>query len=471
MFRFFLFLIFFLYSLALIQAQESSFFYVEKILIEGHKKTLEKTILRELDFKVGDSITTSKMKERFAESHEMLMNSGLFNSAEINVINWDYEQKKATISIKVVEVWYVFPFGWLSLADRNFNVWWKDKNHDLKRLNFQIGLNWNNFTGRRDRLRVSSEFGFARKYEIDYQIPGINAKRTVGLFFNTLYSKNKEVWYTTEKDRLQFYRDESTPQITRFRTSVGFSFRPKLRITHSLQVAYFDNIVTPEIASNAKNPSFFLDSKTTQRYFSLNYKFAKDNRDNKFYAQKGYFLSINMQKDGLFSPKEDVQALYLTTVYAQYFKIYKDKFDLETITKVRKELTNKAQPYYNIRALGYSSDYLRGYEYYVIDGANYAYFKSSFRYNLVDKEIDYGELVPPSLRYIPFKVWICVNNDLGYVKNNTTSVTNVLPNRLLWGRGIGLNVLFYRSNYFQLEASQNYFGKVGVFLHYKTLLD
>ncbi len=443
---------------------------IEKISIEGRKKTKEKTILRELDFQVGDSIAISDLPARLKRSQEMLVNSSLFSRVEINIKKLDYEGAKAEIVIKLNESWYIFPFGWVSLADRNFNVWWDEKNHDFSRLNYQVGLRWNNLTGHRDLLKISTEFGFGRKYEVDYKIPGINSKRTIGLFFNSLYSNNKEVWYATERDSLRFFRDETSPQIKRFRLLGGFTFRPHLRTTHAIQISYFDNAISATVAKD-KNPDFFLLSRSEQRYFSLIYKFAKDKRNNKFYPQKGSFFALTLEKDGLLSKKESVQAFYTSILYAKYLPIISDKFDTELIVKARKELTNNPQPYYNTRALGYQSDYLRGYEYYVIDGANYTYLKNSFRIKLLYKNIELGEYVPPSIRNYPITIWLTINNDLGYVQNKNTLLSNNLPNRLLWGRGIGFNVKVLQFSYYQIEISQNHLNKIGFYLHTKLPIE
>lgn len=458
------------FSINSILAQKKDYVIIDKITLKGHQKTKDKIILRELDFKVGDSLIRESMEERFKRNQEMLVNSSLFKNVTINIGNWDYEARKVEIVIKTDEAWYIYPFGWVSLADRNFNVWWTEKNHSLARLNYQVGLRWNNLTGHRDLIRVSTEFGFGRKYEVDYKIPGINKKRTIGFFLNTLYSKNKEIWYATQKDSLQIYRNDDNYQIHRFRLLGGYTFRPKLRTTHAIQFAFFKNEISA-IVAREKNADFFLNGRTEQRYFSLNYKFTKDRRSNKFYPQRGSFFTLNIEKDGLFSKKEDVQALYATVLYAKFLPVFKDKIDYEAILKGRKEFTGKPQPYYNTRALGYLSDYLRGYEYYVIDGADYAYFKNSFRVKLLKKTIDFGEFVPPGLRYFPTNIWLSINNDFGYVRNKNKSADNQLPNQFLWGRGIGLNIKVFQFSYYQVEISQNHLNKIGFFIHAKLPLE
>lgn len=455
----------------LIAQDHVKYIKIAKITLKGYRKTSRETILRELDFKEGDSILISKMQERFMLNQQMLLNSTLFSVAEINIGEWDYEQHQVEIVVKLVERWFIWPFGWVDLADRNFNVWWNEKNRDLRRLNYQLGLDWNNFTGHRDELKMSTAFGFGRKYELQYKIPGFNHRKTVGATVNVYYNKNKEIWYDTRNDSLQFYRNEEAPQIRRFRTTASLTYRPKLRTIHQLQIGYFHNTITNDVAKD-RNPDFFLEGRTTQRYFSANYKYTKDRRDNRFYTQHGSFFTTTIEKNGLFSRNhEDVNALYLHLLFAKYTHIYGDIVNYEGIIKVRKELTGNKQPYFNQRALGYQNDYLRGFESYVIDGQNFVYFKNSIRYLLFKKKVDLGTSVPAAAQYLPIKIWLTFNNDFGYVKNPSNSADNVLPNKLLWGRGLGVNLLLYQASYFQFELSQNYFKKVGFYFHIVTPLE
>lgn len=467
----FVFYFCYLFLSSLLSAQTSDFVTIEKITITGRKKTKESIILRELDFKIGDTLRNAMMKERFSQNKEMLMNTSLFRSAEINIGTWNYDTKKVEIIIKLDENWYIFPYAYATLGDRNFNVWWYEKKHDLKRLNYNFGFSWNNLTGYRDILRLNAELGFQRRVDIDYRIPGINRSRTMGLHIKGLYSQAKEVWYITENDKIQFIQEEKDSGLKRINAIVGLSYRPQLRYWHALQLGYYDNTISDNIAKTL-NPDFFLKARNNQRFFNLSYKFTRDWRNNKFYPEKGHFLTFMLEKEGVFSKKEDVQSLYSTLLFAKFIPLRSNKLTYEGILKVRKELTGNRQPYYNTRALGYSNDYLRGFEYYVADGTAYAYLKNNIRILLYDKEIKLEEeYVPKAFRSNPIKIWFTINNDLGYAQNKFNSTTNQLPNRLLWGRGIGLNIMALQTTYFQLEISQNYFNKIGFFLHTKRALE
>lgn len=455
---------------ALGQEVVSGYLKIVSITVEGHRKTKVNIVLRELDFKAGDSILWSDIQLRFLRNRQRLMNSTLFSAAELDLGKVDTLHATAEVVVRVEERTYLSPFGWISVADRNFNVWFFEKKRDLRRLNYQVGLNWNNFLGYRDVLKLSADFGFGNKYELNYSIPGVNRRKTIGFYLNALYSKNKEVWFATTRDSLRFFRDDSEPQIYRTRLMGGLTYRPFHRTTYGIQLSYFHNEVSERVARTL-NPYFFLDTLTEQRYFSLLAKMVSDLRDNRYYPRKGHFLSLSVQKDGVFSKRENVQALYVVFFLARYLPVYRDKIDYEGIFRTRVEMTGKEQPYFNSRALGYNNDYLRGYEYFVIDGPNYAYLKNAFRFDLWKKDIRFGRFVPASLRVLPTHLWLCLNNDFGYVPPTGSGSENTFPGRFLWGRGIGMNLLFYNSNLIQFEISQNHLRKWGWYFHYVVPLE
>ncbi len=443
------------------------FVKIEKISIQGNKKTKEETILRDIHFAVGDSIEIGKLGDFVEKNRLQLMNTLLFATVSINVKNWDTEKNTAEILIEIKENWYIYPYVYADLADRNFNVWWKDKNHDLKRLNYYAGVRWNNLTGNRDLLRMYFQFGFARKLEASYTFPNLGKNNNIGFFSNIYYQKNKEVWYNTAKDSIQFFRDETQYLQQNFRIYGGFTYRYKLRTLQYLKFQYNKSHVADIIVSD-KNP-FYFDQTNSLKYSSLEYKLSYDYRNIRPYPNKGSFFTATIEKQGIFK-KDNVNALYVSALYAKFIS-FSPKISLEIISKAKTELTQNRQPYYNLRAFGYGKDYLRGYEYFVIDGAKFAYVKTSLRYQILDKNVNYGNIIEKNKYFIPIKAFISINNDIGKVYNPYTNSSNVLPNRMLWGKGVGLDVIFYYNIVLQIEYSFNHFGKGGVYLHLKTALE
>ena len=150
-------ILFLLFSLSFTQLlfSQNEQVVVTDILIEGNKKTKEKTILRELDFAFGDTIPTIDLISRLRRSEELLLNTGLFTLVRINIKIWNADTNHISINIELHEMWYLYPFYIFELADRNFNVWWEEQERSLKRINYGGRLTWLNLTGRRDLLKAT----------------------------------------------------------------------------------------------------------------------------------------------------------------------------------------------------------------------------------------------------------------------------------------------------------------------------
>jgi hypothetical protein len=141
---------------------------------------------------------------------------------------------------------------------------------------------------------------------------------------------------------------------------------------------------------------------------------------------------------------------------------------LAQIVKGRVALIREKQPYFNSVALGYELDYVRGYEFYVIDGLDYFYTKTSLRYQIVSWKYDFGKYMPiKAFKVMPIKIFLAINNDFGYANNPFYGRNNSLANELLWGYGVGLDMVIYNDKSFQFEYSANRLGEHGFFLHWE----
>ena len=439
---------------------------IDSISIIGNKKTKRHVVLRELNFKLGDTLNLDNMMERFAENRFLLLNTGIFREADFNVKDWDTKTQKAHVEVTVIEAWNIIPIPIFELADRNFNVWWKEMDHDLERINYGLLLYHFNLTGRRDKLKLTGQWGYTRKAEIDYKLPGINKSQTIGLGLNVLRTRNREVTFRTFNNRLEFYKAPDTFLYSRFRSSVRVFYRPRLFSTHNLELFYHDNSVD-EYVKNELNPDFFGNDKTRLSYFALQYDFVCDKRDIKPYPTKGYLFSSTLRKDGL-GITNDRNAFHLTSRFAKYIPLSK-RFSIEAIAQGRYSFVRKQQPYYDMKALGFFEDYIRGYEFYVIDGLDYFYQKTAFRFEVFDGNINFGKLSPfEALRKMPTRVYFNINNDLGYTNDPYFSDNNPLNNSLLWGRGVGLDIIVYYALVVQMEYSVNRQGEGGFFLHIRA---
>ena len=443
-------------------AQKDSVF-VQKITIEGNRKTKDRIILRELDFKIGDGIPLSELTERIEINKRNILNTALFSSATFNIKDWNHSSNEISFTIEVQENWYIYPIVVMELADRNFNVWWQEQKRDFNRINFGMDAYHINLTGRKDRLKLGLLFGYKQKYELAYEIPYINKQQTIGFKASTYYSRRKEIAYQTLENKLAFDRNEDEFQLYRFRAGTTFIYRKGIKFYHRAKLEYQQNSISDRVAFDL-NPDYFLNNKKRQQLFFLRYEFTIDERDVRPYPLSGRrFLAI-MEKEGLGIFK-DRNGLAFSVELEQYFKLNK-KFSFGTKVKGKTQVLRKKQAYTNYYALGYISDYLRGYELYVVDGLDYGYLQTTLRYELFNFEWNWGKAMPiKQFKKMPARIYLIFYNDTGYVHDNQYANTNPLGNEWMYGSGIGLDFVVYYDKILQFQFSRNHLNEYGLFIH------
>lgn len=438
---------------------------ISEIILEGNKKTKKQTIFREMDLKIGDVVAVSDISTVLETNRLQLLNTGLFILAKINIKDWDEETNQVKVAIEFQENWFFYPAPIFELADRNFNIWWVEQNRSLRRVNYGMRFHHINLTGRRDRLKSVIQFGFTRKFELSYSLPTIANNPNLGIIGEVSFADNKDIGYKTVDNRLLFERFENRVLLRRFRIGGGISYRKGIFQYHTAKINFHYNHIDDFVITDL-NDKYFLNGDTRQRLFYFSYNYTFDNRDFKPYPSKGQIFSVTFEKEG-FGIFKERNGMYLTTSFAKYFPIAK-KISLETIAKTRVALLRGTQPYNNYWALGYEEDFIRGYEFYVIDGLDYFYLKSSLRFQIFNKEINWGKLMLiPQFRVMPFQVYLSLNNDIGITNDTQFTEYNELGNRWLWGGGPGLDFVLYNDKIIQFQYSFNQLGENALFLHYQ----
>jgi outer membrane protein assembly factor BamA len=455
-----------LYLLLLIgrATAQSDTMVIANIHVTGNEHTKTYVILREINFQQGDTILFKDLENRLLQNRMLLMNTALFTSVRINLKDWKAD--KVDIDIWVDESWYIYPLPIFELADRNFNVWWKDKNHSFKRVNFGVNLYHYNLTGNRDVLKVGGQLGYTRKAEVIYRIPYLNAKNTLGLEVGALYSTNKEVQYAVQNNKQLFYFDEDSTQLRRLRLDAALSLRPRHYTSHEWRLRYNKHTITDTVARI--NPYFLGNGTTQQRYLTAAYRFMYDRRNFAVYATKGYFLQVRLQQDGLGTDTSGVQ-LSSAQITAAHYHSFGKRWSTELIGRGKVSYSPRQQGYYWLqRALGYEANYVRGYEYYTLDGQHYAYLKSSVRYLLFQQNVNFNRIVPlDMLKGIPILFFVTLNSDWGVAADKYYAQGNPLSNSLLWGGGPGINMVFNNAMVFDISYSWNRLGEGGLYLSLK----
>jgi outer membrane protein assembly factor BamA len=438
---------------------------IEHIELCGNKRTRDEILFRELTIRVGDTIPSEALQDLITLNEYRLLNTGLFLRASLQTAPSGDVPGHIGIDIVVKEVLYVVPIPILEFADRNFNVWWVDQKRALDRINYGIDIVHSNLTGRRDVLGVLLQDGYTRKVELDYIIPFINQNQTIGLEGNVLYTRNQEVIYKTINNRQQFFRSEDMFLFHRFRSRVGVVYRPGLWTSHRVTLTFRD-YRTESYVQDFLNPDFFGDGRQRQRMVSLRYEWTLDERDILPYPIRGQFVQIGATKDGV-GLFRDRDVLFLDGHFARY-RPWSDKWSTGAEVYARWFVTRAKQAFYQNKALGYKDLYIRGYEYYVIDGMDFVLLKSAVRYELLNAHIrTFGPFGIEALKRIPIRIYLTANLDGGWVNEPYFSESNPLVNRWLTGGGIGIDCVVLYNKLVRLEFSANDLGEKGVFLHYQ----
>ena len=121
------------------------------------------------------------------------------------------------------------------------------------------------------------------------------------------------------------------------------------------------------------------------------------------------------------------------------------------------------QAYINQRGLGYGENYLRGLEYYVIDGVATALVKSTVKKKIIAFNIPF-RLFPKLFTKIPFTMYAKSYADFGFAYTKKSYSTN-LNNRLLYSGGFGIDILTLYDINLRFEYSFNQLKENGLFLH------
>ncbi len=451
----------FFFSACLMHGQ--GFLTVKNIVIEGQHYTREHIILKELDFKPGDTLFLDNLYKRLDFNRKRVLSTGLFNQISLNVTEWDMEKKEAVVVIKGIENWFYYPVPILELGDRSVNEWVYQHGAALNRLNLGVSFMHINLTGNADKLRLIFHTGFTQKYELDYTFPYLDKKHTLGAFFNTLYVTHNNLEYITRDNQLVFTgKDPGKTHLTRFRIRTGFHYRKNQKIRHTILAEYHHKTISDSIVG--LNPHFFQLNEKEIDHFTFIYRMLFNNVDFNLYPTSGNKLFLEMRKEGT-GAADGLHYFQLTAGYEQHFK-YNDHLSTQIKLKGRYSLSDeRGIPYHYSKALGYFGDIITGYHLYVIDGPHYGYLQTTQKWKLLNTNYDLGKYMPlKNFKLMAFQAYLGFHGDVAYVHQQEGNGLNSFNNRLLYGLGLSLDLIVFQNYFFSIEANINHLGQPGIFL-------
>lgn len=435
---------------------------IGEVHIVGNKKTVERIITRELSVKQGESYPLSQVIDTLVFDRNRIYNTNLFNEVEIKV--QELENGVADLLIIVDERWYLYPLPIFKLADRNFNDWWVNYNHDFNRVKYGVRLTHFNFRGRAERLRITFQTGFEQRFLFNYRIPYINKKQQHGLTSEFILTSNNNISYKTEDHRRILMKgDEQLRLVTG--GSILHTYRKNFYDYHYFGLGMVSAQIQDTIA--LLNPDYFGGRQTRQKFLSIRYGYQYDRRDNINYALNGSNFFINLSKAGL-GVFDDVDYWTVRGAVAKYSNLGHGFFLGNFISGY---WSTGNQPFFNVRGLGsYAQTYVRGYELDFIEGQSFLLTKNSFRKFIWKHKSDLGKVIPVSqFRTFQIAVYGKLFFDGGYVKSFKGYENNDrLSDKFIYGLGVGIDLVTVYDLVIRFEYSTNSDRENQFFLNFKT---
>lgn len=450
------------------QLPDSVEFVVRSVSVNGNKKTKEYIILREVPFTNGSKMFSSQMEELIDQARLNVFNTQLFLEVIPSITAWD--EKNIDILFEVKERWYLFPFPYFKLIDRNVNQWLTEQNRSLERVNYGLKLNWDNVSGRRDKLNFNFVNGYTREYSIFYEQPYADRKLERGFLGGIFFKQSRQMYFATDSNKQAFFpaRNGQINDFVRttFKMEAGFTVRKGINHRHTFRLSYTSELIPDTISKLIAANSlkgylpYFTENRSKQRFGEFSYSYQYYNANNIVYPWKGFLFNGTFMQRG-FGAK-GMNLWQFSGKAGKFFQLSK-KTSVSAVGYYLVKVPFK-QPMYNIAALGYGDMFLRGLEYYVIDGVQAGILKGTIRQEVLNLNVPTFIIKNEKYKKIPFKIIAKVYGDIGasHLPEYTNSILN---NRFLYTYGAGIDVLSYYDFIARIEYSFNQLGEKGLFLH------
>ncbi len=427
---------------------------VRNIHVSGNKKTREHIILRELSIREGQVIRKDSLGYFLHLDSLRLATVGLFTFIQVRADSIDETQINWNIQLK--ERWFIIPEPTFHLADRNFNVWWNEQNRDIRRAIIGVTVRHKNFRGNLENLIATVQVGYTKKFRLEYLNPYIDKKQKhgVGIYFSI--AESQETYYVTDSNKWRSIRSTDRYILRQYEGGLTYTFRPAYANRHIFRLGYKHYYVEDTVRK--LNSEYYRGGGTDLRMVELSYRFEHNKTDNWNYPLEGTkMIGQVVTRVGLEGLKHQSFATLELGKYTNPF----GKWYISTIFRGRLSFPEE-QPYVLRTALGGTFDYVRGYEYYVIDGSHFGIL----RFNL-KREILNLTIRNVGFRYlpvIPIRIFPKIFADAGYVHNQLEG-NSFLNNRPLYAAGIGLDIFTFYDIKIRLEYAWNHLGQKDLFLH------
>jgi outer membrane protein assembly factor BamA len=431
---------------------------INNIQISGNKTTRENVIIREMTFKKGDTISVSGLEQQIIRSRENILNTSLFNF--VTITNRTVSADHIDIYILVEERWYIWPAVILKYDDRNFSAWLKAK--DLSKSKYGFSVERYNCFGRRENLKLSFLFGYAKQFSVSYRNIALDKNRKHLIGGDIELTRQDELIYKTQNNQPSTYRNNFQSVFERRKFTLNYLYRPNMDNLHNFYLNYFEYKITDTVVR--LNPDFLINGENSLKCFTFDYVYSEDKRDIKAYPLKGsYFELLISQTVSVPFSKSSFLSTAIVPGFYKYFEINKRFYYAAGINM--KLSNNSSYSYYYTRSVGYKYN-LHGFEYNTIEGQHFIIIKNLFKIVVFKPKVSEIHLIPlTKFKKIHYAVYFNLFSDCGYVANRYRTSDNSYANKFLISGGAGVDLVTYYDITLRADYAINGFGKSGVFIH------
>jgi outer membrane protein assembly factor BamA len=440
---------------------------VKQINIEGNIVSSRKVIYREVAFKTNDVVARDQLDYIKQTSLNNLNKTSLFNFIIINIE--EVQTGVLVITVILTERWFIWPSLYLNHTDTNFSEWWRTK--DLDKLEYGFGLKVNNFRGMGELVRLDFRFGNFKKYYLEYSGIHLDKAEQHFLSVKAFYAEQKVLPWIIRDNKFKSL-ETSHRLLNSTNISIKYTFRKAYFNTHTFGIRYSDYKIADTILT--LNPYFFGLNNQRQRSFSFGYEFSRDTRDSYFYPKTGYLITAGINKVGIGILRNEYNRTEIAFKFFGYRKLINRLYGASGLLFT--SYKNVSPIFFEQTGLG-TLQFVRGYEYYIINGDQAMLFKSLLKFELLPMKVVNLKIWPIrkvyQLNKVPLEIYTNVFFDAGYVKDkfeNYKQSNNTLVNKFMYGSGIGIDFVTYYDKILRFDYSFNALGESGLFIHWKAAI-
>ena len=385
--------------------RDDEFVRIDSIKVTGNETTQEYIIMRELTFKVGETVSGKTL--RF--NRERVYSLRLFNHVNFQM---EEEANLNKLIIDVSETWYIYPIPLLHF-----------QNGDYSKSTYGVNIVYKNFRGRNETLRAAVGLGYDPFYSLAYDNPALDYKSGLGFSF-MIFNGN--------------ISNKSTNAIT----IAGEDYSNKMILQNLIVSKRFDqfNLGYFSLGYNYIETPFARYGITASGnridrniYAGLGYYY--DSRDLKQYSESGLYAFTSFTYNGIFNEKINYN------IFEIDFREYRNIVgNLSGKWRINYRKTfGGVVPYYDYSFLGYTNR-VRGHFNDIREGKNYLLTSLELSYPVV-REFDFSlklPLIPEQLTSARIGIYLTSFYDTGDAFDNESSLS--LKN-MYYGYGFGVTFL------------------------------